>query len=322
MGKCKCGGRTRIVSDVVQSLDGHGKYCRDVCASPICKDPHILGIMAPLIYDEVGINLCASITVTPAIATTYPTATSATVKVVDATYTYGDGNVEINSITGRQSCYNITLSNIGVQLAINLYDASCRYLGTIYQTVTYLPADTTAPTYDEDTNPTSVELQLFAPYGLSYTADATAPTPVINFVGANEENNTIQQGVNLFGMAKLLDLNTADSTVVVGLTLVLQSLYYVGYKVKSAGKIDIPKGSILSPEDTDCMRFVAGDLLNLAIKPLDLGKPAYEEFDKQECCDNKCGNRSCPGMGTRECNGPCTLGIVDDEAQVTTAPTT
>lgn len=77
--------------------------------------------------------------------------------------------------------------------------------------------------------------------------------------------------------------------VTVGLTMVLQSMYYVGYKVQSAGKIDIPKGSIVTPDNSDCMRFVAGDLLNLAIKPLDLGNPGNEQYYKNDCNPQNCG---------------------------------
>lgn len=311
MAKCKCSSKARIVSDVVRALDGCGKHCKDVCASPICGDPSVLGIMAPLIYDEIGINLCTNFDLGVDIATTYPTVTSASIKVIDATYTYGAGNVVIEAITGRKNCFDVTLSNITVQFAVNLYDAACRLVATIFPTAVYLPSDTTAPTYDEDTNPTSVELEIFAPYGFSYTTGVT-PTPIINFIGSNEDNNTIQQGVNLFAMAKILDFSTDDSSVTVGLTLVLQSLYYAGYKVKSAGKIDIPKGSIVTPEDTDCLRFVAGDLLNLAIKPLDLGAPAYEEYDKRECSHSDCSCGGCNVGCNDGCDGPCDNSATDD----------
>lgn len=315
MSRCKC-QKARVVSEVVQSLNCGKRECIDVCSSPICKDPNILGIMAPLIYDEIGINLCTEFALGVELPTTYPTVTSASVKVINATYTYGAGGVVIEAISGRPNCYAVTLSNITVQFAVNLYDAACRLIATIYPTAVYLPP-TTAPTYNEDTNPASVELEIFAPYGLSYTASATTPTPVINFIGYNEDNNTIQQGINLFAMAKLLNLSTDDSTVTVGLTLVLQSIYFVGYKVKSEGKIDIPKGSILTPEDSDCRKFVAGELINLAIKPLDLGAPYYEEYDKQECtCTcSCCGSNTCSG-GTGEC-----ASIVKDDTVVVSETT-
>lgn len=315
MAKCKCGNRTRIVSNVVRSLD---PKCCDVCATPICGEPSQLSLMAPLIYDEIGINLCTTFDLGVVLSTAYPTATNAAVEVIDATYTYGAGNVEIDAITARPNCYVITLSNITVTFAVRLYDASCRLLGTVYPTAVYLPSDTTAPTYDADTNPASVELELFAPYGLTYDTAVATPTPTINFVGFTTENNEMKQGINMYGLAKLLDINTEDSTITVGLTLVLQSLYYAGYRVDNAGRIDIPKGSILTPENTDCMRFVSGNLLDLEIKPLDLSCGSNPSQYKQECCnDNSCSTCSGGSFG----RSSCSTGAVDDTVPVIPAPT-
>ncbi len=309
MAKCKCATKPRIVSSVVQSINQQngsnscGK-CQDVCKNPICGEPNKLSIFAPLIYDEIGINLCTTFNLGVDIATTYPTVTNATIQVLNVTYTYGAGNVEIEAITGRANCYLVTLSNLTVSFAVRLYDAACRLVATIFPTATYLPPETTAATYDEDTNPTSVELEIFAPYGLSYGAVGATTAPILNNIGYNETNNFIKQGVNLYSYGKLLDFSTDDSTATVGLTLVLQSLYFAGYKVKSEGKIETPKGSILSPDNSDCMRFVAGDLLNLAIKPLDLGQPLCEENLKQEK-----GN-------THTCGGSCNTGSAADDTVV------
>ncbi len=279
--KTKCGCGSRIVSNAVSQMNGQN--CFDVCTSPICGSPDYLGLYAPLIYDEIGINLCTTFDLGVDIPTTYPTATSATAQIIDITYTYGAGNVEITQISGRPNCYSVTLSNLTVQFAISIYDDACRLLDTIFVTAVYLPPDTTAATYDEDTNPTSVTLELFAPYGVAYNTDGTTFTPALSYIGYAAADNSIRQGLNLFGVAKVLNFDETDSTVTVGLTLVVQSLYYAGYKVASAGKIDIPKGSIVTPEDTDCLRFVAGDLLNLEIKPLDLGTPTCQENLKQDC---------------------------------------
>ena len=95
-GKCNCG--TRIVSPVVQNLP---PKCMDVCVSPICADPTTLGILAPLIYDEIGINLCTTFALGTDISATYPTAAKANVQLMDLTYTYGEGNVQVEPITGN-----------------------------------------------------------------------------------------------------------------------------------------------------------------------------------------------------------------------------
>ncbi len=301
MAKCRCMNRARIVSNTVQRLYAG---CTDVCANPVCGDPSVLSLFAPLIYDEIGINLCATFDLGVDIAATYPTVTSASVKVIDATYTLGEGGVQVEALTGRPNCYVVTLSEITVLFAMDLYDAAGRLVDTIFPTAVYLPADTTAPTYDEDTNPSSVELELFAPYGFSYDTAGTDPTPVINFIGFSQDTNFVRQGINLYSLAKLLDFSTDDSTATVGLTLILQSLYFAGYRVESAGKIDVPKGSILAPENSECMRFVAGDLLNLAIKPLDLGE--LQGTDGTGC--------SC-GIGAGQQNSDC-VKIVSDVTTV------
>lgn len=289
MAKCKSCSRARIVSNVCQCMNRNGGNCMDVCTTPIIADPNLLGIMAPLIYDEIGINLCCSVTLEEDILATYPTANSATVSVVDLNYEYGAGNVEMEALANRPNCCLVTLRNITATLAINVYDCCCRLLGTVYPTALYLPSDQTAETYDEETNPSAVELELFTPYGFSYDVTGETPVPVINKITYAQTSNSATQGVNLFANAKLLDFSTEDNSVTVGLTLVLQSLYYVGYKVQSAGKIDIPKGSIVTPDTSECRRFVAGDLLNLAIKPLDLGAPANEQYLKNDCEANVCG---------------------------------
>lgn len=283
MAKCKCGASPRIVSNVCQCMNGSNGNCVDVCSNPIIADPSLLGIMAPLIYDEIGINLCTTVQLDTDVATAYPSATSASISVVDVSYEYGDGNVGIESLASRPNCCLITLSNLTVTFAVRIFDCCGRLLGTEYPSALYLPSDVTAPTYDADVNPSSVELELFTPYGFSYDTSGETPTPVINAITFSDAGNAVTQGVNLFANATLLDFDLEDNTVTIGLTLVLQSLYYAGYKVASAGKIDIPKGSIVTPDNSDCKRFVAGDLLNLTIKPLDLGAPCYEQRRKNEC---------------------------------------
>lgn len=306
MAKCKCSNRSRIVSNAVQKLYSG---CTDICANPVCGDPSVLSLFAPLIYDEIGINLCATFDLGVDIAATYPTVTSASIKVVDATYTLGAEGVQVAALNGRPNCYVVTLSEITVLFAMDLYDAAGRLVDTIFPTAVYLPANTEAPTYDEDTNPSSVELELFAPYGFSYDTTGAEPVPVVNFIGFSQDTNFVRQGINLYGLAKLLDFSTDDSTATVGLTLILQSLYFAGYRVESAGKIDVPKGSILAPENSDCMRFVAGDLLNLAIKPLDLGElPATDD----EGCSCGCG-----GMLQ---NNDCTRVVTDDTTAFPVTP--
>ena len=54
----KCGCSKHISSNMVNNICGKG--CYDVCINPICGCPSILGIYAPVIYDELGVNLCTT----------------------------------------------------------------------------------------------------------------------------------------------------------------------------------------------------------------------------------------------------------------------
>ncbi len=283
----RCGCKTRIVSNTVQNM--HGK-CGE-CVNPILESPDVLSIQAPLIYDEIGINLCTTVSLGADLATTYPTAVSAKAQVIDITFTYGEDAVTIEEIAGRPNCYLVSLSGLTVDFVVRLYDSAGRLVGTVYPSVLYLPPTTDAETYDEDTNPTGVQLEIFAPYGVTYVQDVAAETttPILNVVGFLGTNNYVQQGLNLYGIGKALCFDLTEGTVSMGLTLILQSLYFAGYCVASEGKICTPKGSLVETDNSCCLSFVAGDLLNLAIKPLELcGEDELQCEQPCNCCQ-ECG---------------------------------
>lgn len=291
MAKCKCRNSARIISETVQNMcrnnscmQGANAYgCVNVCGNQNDEEPEYLSLYAPVIYDEVGINLCSTFDLGIDLATEYPTVTGAAVRIATIAFTYGEEDVVVEPITGRPSCYLIGLSNITVTFAVDLYDATCRLITTVYPTTVYLPSDITAPSYDEDTNPERVELELFAPYGTAFTGTGVEITPVLNVVGFAAGSNYVTQGINLYMLPKLIALDTDDSAITVGVTLVLQSLYFAGYCVGNNGKIRTPKGNLTTVDDSDCLQFVAGELLDLAIPPLELG---CQGSDNCEVCDS------------------------------------
>jgi hypothetical protein len=217
------------------------------------------------------------------IPTIYPTADSISVQIIDISYDYGEGGVVITQLPGRINCYSITLTNLLVEFVVGIYDSNCRLLDTMQTSAEYLPSDTTSPNYDEDTNPSSVTLEIFAPYGVSYNATTTPATVALNYIGFTSENNYTRQGLNLYGIAKVLDFDAGESTATVGISLVVQSLYFASYKVPTEGKVETPKGSNIPADQTECICFVEGDVLNLAIKPLEIGCPENEQNLKQDC---------------------------------------
>ena len=146
---------------------------------------------------------------------------------------------------------------------------------------------------------------------------------LVNSIGFLSSANVVTQGLNLYAIPKLLGLDTTDDEVTVGLTLILQSLYFCGYRVTSAGRISTPKGSIVSGEESDCIKFVCGNLLDRAIKPLDLSPPSCEGNLKKDCkkpcmndctdtlntnstaCQSACNNGNNSQTSSGACTGPC-----------------
>ena len=224
MSKC-CGCNKKVLSNAVANNTDSctcslTDNCTDVCVTPQCGDPKLLTVLVPVIYDEIGINVCRTI----------PLATL--------------------PVTG----------------------------------VVYLPSATTDPEYDEDTNPTSVTMQLFAPYGVTYT-DTTAATPNLNFIGFLSTNGAVAQGLNLMAMSKVLNFDIASAEMTVGLTLIVKSIYYNQYRIPHNGKAIVSKGTLASPEESVCMSFVSGSLLDRNIKPLELCNPLDQKRNCESCTD-------------------------------------
>lgn len=257
--------------------------CYDVCTTGLMGEAEMLPLTVPVIYDEIGINLCRSIDLGIDIPTTYPTAVCATVQVLDVTFaTTGEDAVTVEPIVGRPNCYTVTLTDLTVSLAVKLYDAANRLLVTLPVTTTYLSPSVDDPGYDEETNPGAVELEIYAPYGVAFE-DATTEVMSLNFVGFLATNGTLSQGLNLMAAAKVLHFDIEEGIITVGLSLYLSSIYYMAYRFKHEGKVTPPKGSVIPEEDSVCMEFVGGSLLDMQLRPLELGTPKYEELLKRDC---------------------------------------
>lgn len=292
MKKCKTKRckTSRLVSNGVLNTLGFNQsntalagQCIDACTHPLCGTPSTLALLAPIIYDEIGINLCATFELGVDISTTYPTADSIRLTVTDIGLTFGtDTGITVEAIPGRPNCYLVTLTNLEITFVASVYDFARRLLGTFPITATYLPADTADGTYNEDTNPSAVELEIYAPYGPSYTVDGATIIPIITPITLGT-TNVISQGLNLIALPKVLDFDIDEDTVTVGLSLYLQSLYYSSYKFATEGRLDTPKGSIIPEEESACLSFVEGSLLNLSIQPLDLEECPCEDNREEDC---------------------------------------
>ena len=296
MSKC-CGCNKKVLSNAVaNNIDSCTcsltDICTDVCVTPQCGDPKLLTVLVPVIYDEIGINVCRTIPLATLLAD-YPTTAYIRAEVTNITFATGAApSVTIKPIAGRPNCYELTLTNLTVDFVIYVYDCCKRLLATLPVTgVVYLPSSTTDPEYDEDTNPSTVTIQLFAPYGVTYT-DTTLATPNLNFIGFLSTNGTVSQGLNLMAMSKVLNFDIANAEMTVGLTLIVKSIYYNQYRIPHNGKAIVSKGTLASPEDSACMNFVSGSLLDRNIKPLELCNP----LDQKRNCESCTNPDNCTGL--------------------------
>lgn len=278
---CKCASKKRYVSNGITNYSD----CIDVCTNPICGTADNLTLLAPVVYDEIGINLCREVPITGALPTT-GLPLSASVQVLNVSFAPQGGDATtIARIPGRPNCYLITLTNLAVTFAVTVYDCSKRVVSVLTETATYLASNSSIPDYiyhDEDTNPSDVELEIFAPYGLTYQ-DGNTQEPVINYIGFSTTNNTLQQGLNMIAIPKILNFDTTTPALTVGITFYIKSVYFSQYLIPHNGRAVVPKGSVVPDEDSVCLDFVSGDLLDYEIKPLELGPPKYEERLKSEC---------------------------------------
>lgn len=122
-----CGCNKRVISNTIRNSNGCDS-CHDVCVEPQCGTPEYLTVLAPVVYDEIGINVCRSITLPAALLTDFPTAAYASAEVIDITIP--DDPVAIRPINSRPNCYEVTLTNLTVTFAVRLYDCCKRLLTT------------------------------------------------------------------------------------------------------------------------------------------------------------------------------------------------
>lgn len=285
---CKCSGKRRYISSGITN----NSDCIDVCTKPICGTSDNLTLLAPVVYDEIGINLCREVPLSGTLpASGYPL--NASVQILNVSFPEEGGEqTTVSRIAGRPNCSLVTLTNLSVTFAITIFDCSKRVVDTFTETAVYLSSGPEAPDYefyDAETNPSDVELEIFTPYGLTYE-NGSVGSPVINYIGFSTANNMLTQGLDMIAIPKILNFDTDTPSLTIGISVYVKSVYFSQYLVPHNGRAAVPKGSIIPDEDTICMDFVSGELLDYEIKPLELCAPKFEERLKMDCeeCDPCC----------------------------------
>lgn len=264
----------------------HHDSC-DPCVNPPTQPPKHLTLLAPVVFDECGINLCK---VMERNVYCNPQIHEINVRVLDIDFnTSGcDKGSRAEMLRSRPSCTRVTLSHLMVKLAVQLLDCCHNIIESFVITEEFLPPCMDDDAYDEDTNPTSICLELYTPYGLSYSTCQNELVPGINFIGMEENgncgNNSLRQGIVAQALAKVVRFDSDRGIIALGLTLYLKSLYFVQYRVAHEGLVVPPKCSPYCEKDINvCKDFVEGNLLSQDISPLPI-------TNTDGCCTDSCNN--------------------------------
>lgn len=260
----------------------------DACICPPLGEPKHLPIIAPVVFDECGINLCREVKIPERILNCFPTTDAVELKVIDIDFNMEDcDGSKVETLQRRPNCVKVKLSRIVVKFAAKFLDMRCKVLGEECFQVEYLP-ESSSPFYDEDTNPSSVTVELYAPYGVSYFGGCGDCTPSINFLGFIEcpnRNNALRQGINSQALATVVDLDFSAGCIAIGISIYLKTVYFVQYKIKHAGLCVPPKCIPIEECGDACKDFVEGDLLEQSIQPLEVCakpktiSPCFEEVE-------------------------------------------
>lgn len=330
MGKCNiCGVRpteearfyTRPTAGECPLCEPQVSPAQDACFCPPIGEPKLLTLLAPVIFDECGINLCRVVDITkleevdpckPCCDSTdfifggitkrdLIRAETVQLQVADIDFNFaypgGCRRSEIEPSKDRPNCSRITLRDIDVTFAVKILDLRCRVRKEGFLVLRYLPKRK-QPGFNEETNPSSVTVDLYTPYGVSYEADnpliATNLVPTVNFIGYIEEpgktllidksvplppecrlygrNNEARQGICAQALAKVVAKD--DEDIAIGLTIYFKAMYFVQYRVCHQGLAVPPKCEPVGPEASKCVEFVEGGLLEQSIQPLEVSCPS------------------------------------------------
>lgn len=299
----------------------------DICICPPIGEPRCLNMLAPVVFDESGINLCRVVDVDHLVDVCNPNekctpctdylfgdlkkrdlrdADNIQLQVVDIDFNFicppSNRFSEIRPPKDKPNCSRVTLRDIDVTFAVKILNDNCKVSKEGFMVLRYLPPVDSCG-FDEETNPSSVTLDLYTPYGISFSPEnpcgCNKLVPTINFVGFVENqgmhnlrcgcncgaegvehhqhrcyeygaNNSARQGISAQALAKVI--TNDEGVMAIGLTLYIKVLYLVQYKVPHAGLVVPPKfEAIGAREQNSCIQFVEGDLLEQSIRPLEVG---------------------------------------------------
>lgn len=252
-----------------------GENCdenQDVCVHAPCKDPALLTLLVNAVFDESGLNLCQTDTITAAICREdYEKARSISLNVISIDVSESS----LDYLKDKPNCVRIRLADLIITFEAKVFDACGDLLTTFLFESTFLSENPVCSYRTKEQGLSSICTDLYAPYGISYDGC----DPVIHVIAFSEGEDHVAAGIHLQATAKVLKLcktgsdAATDFRMTIGLTLLLRSVYTVEYKFQHAGSSMPPKArAVEQEEDHTCERFLAGDLLMECAKPFEADK--------------------------------------------------
>ena len=318
------------ICDICHPAENKMSPIEAVAMCPPIGEPKVLTMMAPVVFDESGINLCRTICLDELedICQTEShekvdilfdgltkcdlrNACKLQLQVVDIDFNFVDPcdcrYSEIVPAKGNPNLSRITLKDIDVTFAVSVINDCCKVVKEGMMTIRYLGNEQSCG-HDPCTNPSSITFDLYTPYGVSYASEnpcgCNKLVPTINYMGfvsaqegcevkfnSFQVNNTIQQGISAQALAKVVGYD--EECFAIGLTLYIKSIYFIQYKFKHEGLTVPPKLSPVEEQNNDCLDFVCGDLLEPSIRPLSVGLDAKSTEEGNSSCKNNSEHNGC-----------------------------
>lgn len=202
------------ICDICHPCDTTTKLEATAMCPPI-GEPKCLTMMAPVVFDEAGINLCRVFSINdlldlcerPSNRTTdvvfdgltkldLENATKIQLHVVDVNFNFVCPETcrfsEIKPSRNTPNLSRVTLRDIDVTFSVTIVDSTCKVCKEGMLTLRYLPGEN-CPGFSEETNPNNITFDLYTPYGIAYAPENPAGcnklVPTINFIGLVENQH-------------------------------------------------------------------------------------------------------------------------------------
>lgn len=197
------------ICDICHPAENRVSPIESVAMCPPIGEPRLLTMMAPVVFDECGINLCRSVDFDELLDVCdeesgrktdilfdglskcdLEKACKIQLQVVDIDFNFVDPcscrYSEIQPAKCNPNLSRITLKDIDVTFAVTILNDCCKVVKEGMMSVRYLGNDCDCG-YDAITNPSSISFDLYTPYGLSYAPEnpygCNKLVPTINFMG-------------------------------------------------------------------------------------------------------------------------------------------